>query len=226
MAEMTTRKQHGTTSRPHPFVRTAVALAMGAATILLLPASLSWVVRAVAGWDVGLLVYLVATWHYMYRSDAEETRRRAAEEDPGSFGVLLIALAVSAIGLVATVVLLRGNRAYVPDDRVGWLIAVCFGAVVGGWILLHTAFTFHYARLYYDDTETEVAGGLDFPGDPPDELDFAYFAFTLGMTYQTSDVTITRRIMRRVVLLHAVLSFAFNTTILALLINVILGNLE
>jgi len=104
-------------------------------------------------------------------------------------------------------------------------------AVLGillSWSMVHTTFTFHYAHLYYDDDEDENsdadAGGLDFPKDKePDYLDFAYFSFVIGMTFQVSDVQITRRNLRRHVLIHGLISFALNTFVVALTINLIAG---
>jgi uncharacterized membrane protein len=96
--------------------------------------------------------------------------------------------------------------------------------VVSAWLLMHTAFTLRYAHLYY--ANADHIGGLDFPGkELPDDLDFAYFSFTLGMTYQTSDVSISDRSIRRLALGHVLLSFVFNTIILALAINLILSRL-
>jgi uncharacterized membrane protein len=96
-------------------------------------------------------------------------------------------------------------------------------AVVGAWAMMHTAFALHYAHLYYVDDGRQ--GGLEFAGGAPDDLDFAYFAFGIGMTYQVADVTVVDRGIRRMVLLHSVLSFGFNTAILALVINLVFAKL-
>ena len=100
--------------------------------------------------------------------------------------------------------------------------------VVTSWTLLHTLFGLRYAHTFYGDSQQsgvhEHAGGLIFPGNrPPDYFDFAYFSFVVGMTSQVSDVQITSRRMRRLTLVHSVLSFGFNTIILALLINTVSG---
>jgi uncharacterized membrane protein len=89
--------------------------------------------------------------------------------------------------------------------------------------LLHTAYTLHYAGLFYADPD--MAGGLEFRGGPPDDADFAYFAFGIGMTFQIPDVNVTNRQMRRVVLAHQLVSFAYNTAILALVVNLLAGRL-
>ena len=95
------------------------------------------------------------------------------------------------------------------------------------WVLVHTTFCFHYAHLYYDDSKdsTEIhAGGLDFPEEKkPDYIDFVYFSFIIGMTFQVSDVAITSRTIRRLALLHGLISFGLNTFVVALTINLIAG---
>ena len=102
-------------------------------------------------------------------------------------------------------------------------ILVSVLAVICSWFLVHTVFIFRYAHIYYGSGDKPV-GGLDFPGDDePDYLDFAYFSFIIGMTSQVSDVDITSSVMRRLALLHGILSFFFNAVIIALSINIISG---
>ena len=136
----------------------------------------------------------------------------------------MIALAASAVGLAAAAVLLRRPEAFAPPGQVGLLVASAAGAVAGAWVLMHTTFTLHYAHLYY--RAGGAPEGLAFVGGPPDDRDFAYFAFTLGMCYQTSDVAVTTRTVRRVVLGQAVLAFVYNTVILALAVNLLFGRLQ
>ncbi len=139
-------------------------------------------------------------------------------------GVLVLGLLASLSGLTAATVLLGQPQDFAPAGRADLLVGLGFVAVATAWVLLHTAFTFHYAHLYYGDSGR--APGLTFAGGPPDDLDFAYFAFTIGMTFQTSDVPITDKAVRRVALLHAVLAFVFNTVVLALAVNLIVGRLH
>lgn len=198
------------------------------AVALLSPASLGWAVRGIAAWDAALLVLLGYPWQLIVRSDSQATREHAAIEDPGKVVLFFITVVGGALSLLVTVVLLRSPEAYMPADRadlVWLLIALGCAAVVGAWALVHTAFTFHYAHLFY--REDGDPGGLDFPGgEEPDDLDFAYFAFTIGMTFQTSDVEVSDRELRRVVLRHALLSFVFNTAILALAVSLLSGRLQ
>ncbi len=203
----------------------AIALLLAAVVALVVPADLGWPVRGIAAWDAALVVLLGVPWRLILQADARITRQLAAVEDPGKFVLFMITILASAVSLLAAIVLLRDPGAFMPANRVGVLIALGGVAVVGAWTLVHTAFTFHYAHLYY--REDDAPGGLDFPGGAePDDLDFAYFAFTIGMAYQTSDVAVTDRELRRVVLRHAVLSFVFNTAILALAVSLLFGRLQ
>ena len=135
----------------------------------------------------------------------------------------ILSLGASFVSLAATVVTLRRPGAFAPEPVTGLLVVLGVVAVIGAWILMHTAFALHYARLYY--AVDDAPGGLAFAGGPPDDLDFAYFAFGIGTAYEVSDVTVSSRAIRRFVLVHSVLSFVYNTAILALLINLLAGEL-
>ena len=201
----------------------AVAAVLGAVVAAVLPGSLGWAVRAAAAWDAALLLLVGVPWRMILRSDEVSTRVRAARADPGAVGTLGIALVASVASLGAAMVLLRRPLNYAGQGMSGVLAALGIVAVVGAWAMMHTAFALHYAHLYYVDDGRQ--GGLEFAGGAPDDLDFAYFAFGIGMTYQVADVTVVDRGIRRVVLLHSVLSFGFNTAILALVINLVFAKL-
>jgi len=178
-----------------------------------------WAMSLVAGWDVGTLLMLLLSWFIIVRSDAEATRLRAAAEDPGRTAVWLLVCFSSAVGLFASAVVLRGAKGIAPEAS-HELVALCLAAVASAWALTHTAFTLRYAHLYYRLSDGDGAGGLEFPGnEPPDDLDFSYFAFTVGMCFQVSDVVVTSRVIRRTVLVHALLAFAYNTMVVALALN-------
>lgn len=202
-------------------VAIAVGLMVAAATRL----QHSWPVSAVAGWDAGLLVLLALTWRMILRSDAAQTRRRAELADPGKAAVFAITVIASVVSLAVAVQLLRDPETFETPDRADLLVGLGVAAVAGAWILVHTAFTLHYAHLYYRDDGTP--GGLEFPGgEAPDDLDFAYFAFIIGMTFQTADVDISDRALRRTALWHGLLGFVFNTAILALAVSLLFGRLQ
>jgi uncharacterized membrane protein len=184
-------------------------------------------VNIVAGWDGGGLAILVLAWWLVLTADADEMRQRAATVDPGHRAVSLMVIVGSVFSLFAAAVVMRHAEHFASSrTALGLLSGLCLAAVLIAWLLVHTAYTLRYAHLYYTDDESGV-GGLEFPGgQAPDALDFAYFAFTLGMCFQVSDVPITSRPIRRSALGHALLSFLFNTAIVALALNVVFGILN
>lgn len=201
--------------------RLFVSLAVGIIVVLLL-LPFGWPVRLVGGWDAAGVTLLSLAWLIITAADPEETQRRAGSEDPGRTAVWVIVLLSSTFSLGAATLLIRSARMLAPEAT-GALVGLCLLAVACAWLLTHSAYTLRYARLYYRDDD-EGVGGMEFPGKrPPDDLDFAYFAFTIGMCYQTSDVTVSSYTIRRTVLMHSVISFAYNTAILALALNLIFG---
>lgn len=176
--------------------------------------------RLVAAWDTGAVALLVFLWWHIVSADPPKTREWAAAEDPGRIVAFVIDLLGSAISFAAAVLLL-GHEQMSSSRGAIWFVVI---AVAGSWALMHTAFTVRYAHLYYRD-DGDV-GGLEFPGqEDPDYLDFAYFAFVIGMTFQTADVSITDRQIRHLALIHGIFTFAYNTLILALAVNLIFGRL-
>lgn len=204
-------------------MRLILATAVALATWLLVPWQISATTRALLAWDVGGLVLLGFAGLIILRSDSRETRRRAAAYDPGRHLVWIIVLVASTFSLFAAAAVLRQGRTGTPLDR-DLHLALCVGTVAISWLVTHAAFTLRYAHLFYRDGDHE--GGIELPGgEPPDDLDFAYFGFTIAMCFQVSDATVSRREVRRTVLGHALLSFLYNTVILALALNLIVGQL-
>ena len=189
--------------------------------------SLGWAVHIVSGWDAAGLTLLALAWWRIFRDDAVQTRKHAAKEDPGRTIVWVIVIVASAVSLFAAGFVMRKAHTIAPTEAAfSVLVTLCLTAVASAWGLTHTAYTLRYAHLYYRDDE-EGEGGLDFPGKlDPNGIDFAYFAFTLAMCFQTSDVAITSTNIRRAVLAHALLSFLYNTVVLALAFNLVLGFLS
>jgi uncharacterized membrane protein len=202
-----------------------LALLVGFAAALALSERFGWATRVVGGWDVGATTLLGTIWFVIVTANPEVTRCRAASADPGRTAVWILVLGASASSLFAAAGLMRHARTVAPQGG-GVLIMASLFAVITAWFLTHTAFTLRYAHLYYRD-DLEGEGGLIFPGDrKPSDFDFSYFAFTIGMCFQVSDVTITSPQIRRAVLGHALLSFAYNTVILALALNLLFGILS
>jgi uncharacterized membrane protein len=193
------------------------------------PAWIGGVVRAVAAYDAAAIALLVVFWTTAISPQPERTAARAALEDPGRNVVLLFVL-VSVIAGLASAVTILGRGSHVPTPNEAHVTyGVAIVGVIAGWLLIHTAFLFRYAHVYYydDDDDNEADRGLTFPGtDDPSDYDFAYFSFVIGMTYQVSDVQIVDRRVRRVVLFHALISFAYSTMILALVVNIVSGLLH
>lgn len=184
----------------------------------------SWAVRAVVGWDVFSIVSLGIGWFIILGASPSETQRRAGSQDPGRAVAGFLVLFSCVFSLFAATVVLRKARQLAPEASDA-LVALCLTAVVSAWLLTHSTYTLRYARLFYREDDDGI-GGLEFPGAdkrPPDDLDFAYFAFTLGMCFQVSDVTISSHRIRRTALVHALISFAYNTTVVALALNLVFG---
>jgi uncharacterized membrane protein len=168
------------------------------------------------GWDLAAVIYLVMVWVAVYRMNAEVTARMAGREDPSSPVAELVVVAASIAALVAVgFALVRAGQT--TGSTKALLIGLGAVSVVVSWLVVHTVYMLRYARNYY----TEPAGGIGFnEEDLPAYLDFAYFSFTIGMTFQVSDTNITRKVIRRLALHHALLSYLFGAVILATAINV------
>jgi uncharacterized membrane protein len=188
------------------------------------PAWLVGASRLVAAYDAGALCLLAAYWGLSLKDDPRLTYRRAAIEDPGRNIVLGVVLVSCVAGLVSAIVILGHGPNVPPNDR-SVALALGLAAVVLGWFLIHSSFILRYAHLFYiGDKAGAMRKGLIFPGTTdPDDYDFAYFAFVIGMTAQVSDVQITDPDVRRLATLHGLISFAYNTAILALVINLASG---
>jgi uncharacterized membrane protein len=181
-------------------------------------------VRVVACYDLAVIVILIWYWSVILRTNTSNTKVRAAAQDPGRDAIFTVILLAVAFGFAAAFDILGPG----PHDRIArhevLIFASGFGAVVLGWLLVHTIFSFRYAHLYYGDRDrnNESDRGLVFPGRAdPSYCDLAYFSFVIGMTFQVSDVQITDQRIRRLVLGHGLISFGYNTAILALVVNVV-----
>ena len=168
------------------------------------------------GWDIAAVIYLVMVWAAVYRMNAEVTARMAGPEDPSNPVAELVVVAASIAALVAVgFALVRAGHA--TGTTKASLIGLGAVSVVVSWLVVHTVYMLRYARTYYG----EPTGGIGFnEQDPPAYLDFAYFSFTIGMTFQVSDTNITRKDIRHLALHHALLSYLFGAVILATAINI------
>jgi len=203
----------------HPDCATARLLwcaAVGVAITMSLPAPAEWRVRALAGWDAGVFLILAIDWWRMFAADARLTAQRAETEDVGRFLVWLTVIGASLFSFFSAIDVLKMAQAFAQPDREVWSTLALLGVALA-WALTHTSYALRYAHLHYGEAHR---GGFRFPGEePPTELDFAYVSFTVGMTFAVSDVGVTSREARRTVLGHAIVSFVYNLTILALAIQ-------
>jgi uncharacterized membrane protein len=196
------------------------AVAAGVAVWLLLPATMLPVTRALTGWNVAVWLYLLLVAALMWQADHEHLRRAAVAQAEGAATVLACAVVAAVASLLGVVAELSAARHPGASHALPHLL-FALATVAGSWLLLPTLFALTYASVYHRHTQ---GSGLSFPSDSvgfqPDYLDFLYFAFTIAVASQTADVTVTSRSMRRLVLLQSLLSFLFNTAILAFTINI------
>ncbi|MGO4407465.1 DUF1345 domain-containing protein [Bosea sp. RAF48] len=198
--------------------RLLAALGAGVGLAALLPGDWRWATRFLVAWDAGAIFYLGLLGATMFTESVDEIRARAERQDEGAFAILIIACLAASASLVAIVVQLSGIGA-VPASGRGIHLALGGVTILCSWTLLHAFFTLHYAGIYYRGGKSKPC--LDFPGKTdPNYVDFLYFSYTIGCTSQTSDIGVTTRQARGVVLLHSILAFVFNTSILAMAINV------
>ena len=193
-----------------------------------LPLPLIWQFRGLLGWSVGVAVYLTLAWWLCERFDPKRTRERAQAQDEPSLVLFFLMLLASMACVAAIVVMMQQGNDLTGTERT-LHIAMSVIALIASWLFIHTMFAFHYAHRYYQEEERREPDGpgLNFPGGlDPDYFDFLYYSFVIGMTSQVSDVQVTSREMRRLTMVHGVLSFGFNMLVLALSINVVAGALQ
>jgi uncharacterized membrane protein len=197
------------------------ALALGVVAGVVVALSLRPSLGPLAGYDVATLTYVVGVWLRIWWLDAEATSAVAAREDPvrAAADLVLLLAAVASLGAIA--VAIAESRSSHGTMR-GVEIGMGAGSVVVSWLVVHTLFTLKYARLYYGGDGRE--GGVDFENKVrPSYSDFAYLAFTIGMTFQVSDTDLQSADYRRLALRHALLSYLFGAVILAATINLVAG---
>jgi len=209
-----------------------IALFFGSITV----AATGYLVERPINWMIGWLVYstvhLGLAWVTILSSHPAEVRREVDGQDSSRILIYLFVIVACFVSLFAILFLLRGTEKTESWSELASHFILSFSCIVCSWTLVHTVFTLRYAHLYYRPLEgshgrNQQKKGLDFPNDAePDFLDFTYFSFVIGMTFQVSDVTISSREIRRLALVHALLSFAFNTLLVALTINVVSGLIQ
>ena len=191
----------------------AIAMAMGIAPLT----------GVMVGWDAFCLLLILLCWTTFFTMSQEQVAHNAQREDESRSTSFVLVGSIVSLSLIGILLLMRSTDGS-PTQR-ALHHAISLLGVAFSWLLLHTLYTLRYAHLYYAGSDAPVPTkgcGLDFPeDDAPDYLDFAYFSFVLGMTFQVSDVEISSKTIRRVALVHSFIAFVFNTTIVALTISIV-----
>ena len=202
----------------------ALAIGLGVGIVLALTThDITTLTRTLIAWDAAVAAYLGAVWLQTRGITSQHMIAHAAEVDEGRYFVLFVSLAGVAASLTAIILELQAKLE--PGMAKNLHVAFVFATVALSWLFVHTSFAKHYAHEYFGPAdEGGTRKGLIFPGDEdPDFGDFFHFSLVIGVANQTADVQISAKPIRRVVTLHGVLAFVFNTVILALTINLAAG---
>jgi uncharacterized membrane protein len=206
----------------HARPKLVVSIVLGVAVMLSTPSNWELVARILLGWDAGVLLYIgIVAWiiaRLESPAEMDHIRAHAEKEDEGKVAVLVLTVIATLASLAAIILLLgQGDGPKAPPQLI-----FASATVLLSWGFVHLIFATHYAHEFY--SEGPAASGLEFPGgNKPDYLDFIYFSFVIGMTFQVSDVAVTSRRIRQTVLAHAIVSFLFNVALLAIVINIAAG---
>lgn len=198
-----------------------LAAIAGVLVYFLLPATLGWATRLTSGWIVAAAIYLALAFRLMWRTAAKDIAHRAEQQDDGAIAILLLVIVAVAASLGGVIGILGDLR------RSGGLtgtvpVVLAATSVLLSWLVVQVSFAMHYAHEHYDPDNRDRKGGLDFPGeDEPDYFDFLYFSISFGAAFQTSEVKIKVKGMRRIATLHASLAFLFNATVIALSVSLL-----
>jgi uncharacterized membrane protein len=204
-------------SRP----RLIVGIGAGVVPAFTLPRDMEGAARAIVSWDIGVLAYLCLSAMLFTAERADRMEADAEAQQEGEWTIFALTLAAVSFSFFAIIDAFSGIKDMDPTQKSLHVVMVVVTLLLS-WLMTHTTFAFRYAHEYYahDLGGPEIDRGLEFPGtQQPDYLDFMYFSLVIGMTFQVSDVQITARKLRRVATLHGLLSFLFNTIILALTVN-------
>ena len=198
---------------------------VGLVIYFVVPTWLSGATRFVAAYDAALLTLLGFFWLAGLHVDPKLTRARAALDDPGRNLVAFVVFGTVVVGLVAAIAII-GHGPHVTNAFEKWE-AYFLGvlAIVAGWFVVHTVYTFRYAHLFwFDEDQDGQPGGFNFPGtEDPSDYDFAYFSFCIGTSFAVSDPQVTETRVRREVMVHSIISFAYNSVIVGMVINLFAG---
>ena len=199
--------------------RLLIAAVVAAVCAALMPRHMQWSTRLLGTWDAYVYTVLGLVWTTILTAEPKQVVNTAKLEDNSRAAIFVFVVAAACASVFAVPAEL-GTAKGLGHAQAGAHVIFAILTVVSSWALIHTVFTLRYAHLYYDSDDGKPPGGLNFPDEPePDYLDFAYFSFVIGMTSQVSDVAISSSSMRRLALVHGLISFVFNVVIIALTLN-------
>ena len=209
--------------------RLTAGVLVAVVTYLLTPRSLDDATRALIAWNIGTILYVAASLVSATRAAPDTIRCRARITDEGRLAILVLVSIAAFASMGAIFAQLAITKDLKGIDK-GLHLGLAGLTIVSAWVFIHLTYAMHYAHEYFDETKAlpgeppQPKGGVNFPGtDEPDYWDFFYFAFIIGVASQTADVSITSKAIRRTSLAHSILSFFFNSAILALTINIAAG---
>ncbi|WP_295767270.1 DUF1345 domain-containing protein [uncultured Mucilaginibacter sp.] len=205
-------------------VRLIIAIVVSAVAAYIFSSNLPVTETILMTWISFAFSIIIPEWITILSVHPRDVRKYASIQDSSRTFIFLFVLSGAVISLLSIIFLMKSPKEATETQVIGH-VALNIGSVIISWWLVHTVFTLRYAHLYYDTHNDQgdavQAGGLNFPQeDEPDYLDFVYFSFNLGVAFQVSDVAITSRKIRRLVWVHSLISFVFNTAIVALSINI------
>ncbi|MES2206405.1 MAG: DUF1345 domain-containing protein [Pseudomonadota bacterium] len=171
-------------------------------------------------WNIGTWLYLIWAWTTMLKSTVDHMKYNALKQDDGEEVVLALTL-IAATASIASILLELAAIKHYPATQQPWHLGLAALTIICSWFLVHTSFALHYAHEYYDPKANLDCPCIDFPGcTHPVYFDFLYFSFIIGMACQTADIAIKSKKMRKLGFLHGVISFFFNTILIAITINI------
>lgn len=180
-------------------------------------------IALVLSWNIGACLYLFLTFKTMFHADSDMVRIQALRQDTGNYIILALVIFSAIVCLVANVMVLGISKSMEGNDKLFHILLAAL-TIITSWTFTQVMFAVHYAHDFYAAITDQKEPGLLFPGeDKPDYLDFLYFSAMIGTSAQTSDVSLTTKSMRHVCLVHCVMAYFFNTTLIALTINIAAG---
>jgi uncharacterized membrane protein len=203
-------------------LRVFLGLAIGVA-VWLITSGVAGRTRVIVAWDCGVISFLLMTLHLFLTRDPKQMPALAEAQQDGQWTIFWVIFLVSIVSFFAVTTELAGLKDLAGAQRT-LRVAFVAATLILSWLLTHVVFAVRYAYEWYESDGASLRKGLEFPGDrQPDYMDFLYFSIVLGMTFQVSDVQITAPRFRRLAMLHGLISFLYNTVIIALTVNIAAG---